>query len=373
MLVLRGSYSADDAVICSFMAPTHLELKDEGLEGWTHRGCFNSANQIREHALRGLQDLMDKHPSYEPVLTGHSLGGGTASVLSLLLKKDIPSLRTVVYNAPPVLSASLADAVTNQTSVVYGDDLVSRANLASFEKLRADLADFDWKSAALSDLQRSRLVTLAKDLDGRIRQRVSEHVSTVKGHVSAVKDQIGKVGDAVDETAQKFREAVEELKGSASSGDDGRGKAPPPPDAEKLQLDALQSVSKSLRSEPRKEAPPKPSLMARLKRMLGAVEEQTSKPGTAAEAQPATVDKPPVQKKKPSTAGKDAKILFHTAGTLVHIVPEAAPTGNPAVWDIGAEEDSAHLTGFILKPTLLQHHFASEALTCMGRILDAHG
>ena len=52
--------------------------------------------------------LLNMYKDYEMIVTGHSLGAGIASILTLLLHKKMPKVRGLVYSPPPCFSAPLA-------------------------------------------------------------------------------------------------------------------------------------------------------------------------------------------------------------------------------------------------------------------------
>lgn len=75
------------------------------------------------------------------MVTGHSLGAGTAVILSLKLKKDYPNIKCIAYSPPGgLISSSLADYTKSFVmSVVVGDDIVPRLSLRSVHNLKADI------------------------------------------------------------------------------------------------------------------------------------------------------------------------------------------------------------------------------------------
>uniref|UniRef100_A0A8C4ZJD1 sn-1-specific diacylglycerol lipase n=1 Tax=Gadus morhua TaxID=8049 RepID=A0A8C4ZJD1_GADMO len=77
-------------------------------------------------------------PEYKLVITGHSLGGGTASLLAVLLRHSFPNLQCYAFSPPGgLLSKALADYSKDfVVSVVLGKDLVPRLSIPNMEDLK---------------------------------------------------------------------------------------------------------------------------------------------------------------------------------------------------------------------------------------------
>uniref|UniRef100_A0A6Q2Z7A6 Diacylglycerol lipase-beta n=1 Tax=Esox lucius TaxID=8010 RepID=A0A6Q2Z7A6_ESOLU len=77
-------------------------------------------------------------PEYKLVITGHSLGAGTASLLAILLRSSFPTLRCYAFSPPGgLMSKALADYSRDfVVSVVLGKDLVPRLSYPNMEDLK---------------------------------------------------------------------------------------------------------------------------------------------------------------------------------------------------------------------------------------------
>ena len=56
--------------------------------------------KIKDHNLLGREFAKPEYRDYRLVVTGHSLGAGVASVLSVILKKDYPNLVCYAFSPP---------------------------------------------------------------------------------------------------------------------------------------------------------------------------------------------------------------------------------------------------------------------------------
>lgn len=75
------------------------------------------------------------------MVTGHSLGAGTALLLSLKLRKEYPSLKCIAYSPPgAMVSPALADHMRSFVMcVIVGDDIVPRLSIRAIHDLKADI------------------------------------------------------------------------------------------------------------------------------------------------------------------------------------------------------------------------------------------
>ncbi|ETE58256.1 Sn1-specific diacylglycerol lipase beta, partial [Ophiophagus hannah] len=88
-----------------------------------------------------LEDVLENglvHKEYKLVVAGHSLGGGIASILAIMLRNSFPNMRCYAFSPPGgLLSKSLAD-YTKQfiVSVVVGKDIIPRLSMLNLEDLK---------------------------------------------------------------------------------------------------------------------------------------------------------------------------------------------------------------------------------------------
>jgi sn1-specific diacylglycerol lipase len=75
------------------------------------------------------------------MVTGHSLGAGTAVLLALKLKEEYPNVRCIAYSPPGGLISQALVTYTKSfvMSVIVGDDIVPRLSLRSVHSLKADI------------------------------------------------------------------------------------------------------------------------------------------------------------------------------------------------------------------------------------------
>lgn len=147
VLTCRGTLGLDDVV--TDLTCEYGDVEVRGKTYKVHKGMLNSALLLlktrRAKVLMTIRDALQEHEGYGLVLCGHSLGGGVASILSILLSKPttrggfvtsntmfqdvyLPEGRPIhcyAYGSPACVCSKLRLETRGLiTSVVYGRDIV---------------------------------------------------------------------------------------------------------------------------------------------------------------------------------------------------------------------------------------------------------
>jgi sn1-specific diacylglycerol lipase len=151
VLSIRGTMSIEDAVLDLKLNQEDISatLRRYGVEchdeTYSHGGFMESALHILEHieSQCTLQRLLDEDSERKLVIVGHSLGGGLAALLTMILKARYHHTRGLCYAPPAVTIDQVAahDCRDYLTSVVYGDDCVSSLNYSALTHLRERVLD----------------------------------------------------------------------------------------------------------------------------------------------------------------------------------------------------------------------------------------
>lgn len=135
-VTIRGSGDAFDVVTdlcCGVQAKTG-----------THCGMERSAEYVVSRTTPTVRNLCIRYPDYNVLVVGHSLGGGTATLVtrSWLADPDIagpphsPRLHGFSFGPPCVVSKEISIQLQRHvTSVAYGSDNVSRISWGSASNL----------------------------------------------------------------------------------------------------------------------------------------------------------------------------------------------------------------------------------------------
>ncbi|NWH60900.1 DGLB lipase, partial [Geococcyx californianus] len=140
VVAVRGTLSFEDVLTDLSADCEDLTLEDVLENGFVHKGITQAANYIYRKLINDgiLNQAFTIAPEYKLVIVGHSLGGGTASVLAIMLRNSFPTLRCYAFSPPGgLLSKSLADHTKHFiVSVIVGKDLVARLSMPNMEDLK---------------------------------------------------------------------------------------------------------------------------------------------------------------------------------------------------------------------------------------------
>lgn len=134
VVAVRGTLSIPDVI--TDLAATTAPF----LDGYAHAGIAAAARSLEERLRVRLRDWMAAlglRASTPVLLTGHSLGGALAAMLTLLLDDEF-TVRCTAFGAPPVLCPALARRCMRQvTTIVLQDDIVPRLSMRAMRECAA--------------------------------------------------------------------------------------------------------------------------------------------------------------------------------------------------------------------------------------------
>eukprot|EP00035_Acanthoeca_spectabilis_P007920 m.146358 g.146358 ORF g.146358 m.146358 type:complete len:581 (+) comp14140_c0_seq3:403-2145(+) len=153
VFAIRGTACFDDA-LTDLLADTVPFLF--GTVG--HRGIVDAAHFALATQGSTVRQALERHPGYKLVVTGQSLGGGIALVLSMLIGQThpdlLPTLECHAFAPPPVISLTneIPDEIWDALTVyVHGRDCVPRLSIRSFSVLDACVRAVDEQPLTLPD------------------------------------------------------------------------------------------------------------------------------------------------------------------------------------------------------------------------------
>ncbi len=161
VISIRGTCSLQDVIVDLVCEPKELEPfewesvnggdSDRIKFGYVHSGFWAAANRLSELLEFNLESALAKYPEYSLVIVGHSYGGAVASLLCILWAASRTgthqqfvrrNLHSYSFGAPcSVCNEMSSDQYVQQrvTSVVLGNDFVSRLSLQSFMEMQETL------------------------------------------------------------------------------------------------------------------------------------------------------------------------------------------------------------------------------------------
>ncbi|XP_057965989.1 uncharacterized protein LOC131156374 isoform X2 [Malania oleifera] len=152
VLGIRGTHTIYD-LITDIVTSSDGEVTFEGYS--THFGTAEAARWFLSHEIATIRKCLDKHEGFRLRLVGHSLGGATASLLAIMLRKKSSKelgfspdiISAIGYATPPCVSRELAESCADYvTTVVMQDDIIPRLSVAALMRLRNEIVQTDWVS-----------------------------------------------------------------------------------------------------------------------------------------------------------------------------------------------------------------------------------
>lgn len=174
---IRGTSEAYDVL-------TDLNPHSEPFEGgFAHSGMLTAAQWLLQNEAETLRNVLHENPGFRLVLTGHSLGAGSAALLALILREscstdggnvseilNIPSdmITCWGFGSPPCVNQQLAMTSPFINNVVLQDDVVARVSPAALEDLRSEIAQTEWSQAFKDGSTQRQLVDMVQETTNRV-------------------------------------------------------------------------------------------------------------------------------------------------------------------------------------------------------------
>ncbi|KAF0710154.1 Aste57867_5605 [Aphanomyces stellatus] len=187
ILMIRGSKSVQDVLTDLQIANLQATSSTGPLDSFAHHGMAQAATWVKHQVHESLKEL--HRAGYRLMINGHSLGGGVAALLSVMLHDEFPDLECFAYAVPACANREIAEkCVPYVHSIVLRDDFVPRAKTHNIVKLSTDLKDFrdNWSHTVQEDLNavKSRVVSLWAP---RKREWAQQEAASKRGVIKAVK------------------------------------------------------------------------------------------------------------------------------------------------------------------------------------------
>ncbi|KAI3690098.1 hypothetical protein L2E82_48073 [Cichorium intybus] len=170
LLLIRGTHSIKDTLTAATGAVVpfhHSVLHDGGISnlilGYAHCGMVAAARWIAKLSIPFLLEALKENPGYEVKIVGHSLGGGTAALLTYILReqKDLSSISCITFAPAACMTWELAESGKHFiTTIINGSDLVPTFSTASIDDLRTEVTASSWLNDLRDQVEQTRVLNV---------------------------------------------------------------------------------------------------------------------------------------------------------------------------------------------------------------------
>ncbi|KAL0457450.1 UNVERIFIED_CONTAM: Sn1-specific diacylglycerol lipase beta [Sesamum latifolium] len=231
LLLIRGTHSIKDTLTAATGAVVpfhHSVLHDGGISnlvlGYAHCGMVAAARWIAKLSTPSLLKALEQNPDYEVKIVGHSLGGGTAALLTYILREQAEfSATTCVTFAPGMFC--LHDMGVGRIreklhyTIINGSDLVPTFSAASVDDLRSEVTASSWLNDLRDQVERNRVLNVIYRSATALGSRLPS-ISYAKARVAgagALLRPVSSSTQVVMKRAQDVAQAVVKTRSSISS------------------------------------------------------------------------------------------------------------------------------------------------------------
>ncbi|KAH0728703.1 hypothetical protein KY284_004568 [Solanum tuberosum] len=229
LLLIRGTHSIKDTLtaVTGAVVPFHHSVLDDGgisnlVLGYAHCGMVAAARWIAKLSMPFLVKVLEENPEYEIKVVGHSLGGGTAALLTYILReqKELSSSTCVTFAPAACMTWELAESGKHFiTTIINGSDLVPTFSTASIDVLRSEVTASSWVNDLRDQVERNRVLKVIYRSATALGSRLPS-IAVAKARVAgagALLRPVSSSTQVVMKRAQDVAQAVVKTRSSLSS------------------------------------------------------------------------------------------------------------------------------------------------------------
>ncbi|MEW5308838.1 MAG: hypothetical protein WDW38_000768 [Sanguina aurantia] len=171
VLCIRGTHSMKDlfTTLAGAAKPHHQVQQHRVILGYSHLGMLAAARWMMKQITPALREAMKSRAGWKLRIVGHSMGGGTAALLTMMLRETVPELalaRCYAIACPSCMTLELAQSCREYvTSVINSTDVVPTFSAAAVDALRQEVMDSSW----FAEFQRDLRASVVKAVQGGMR------------------------------------------------------------------------------------------------------------------------------------------------------------------------------------------------------------
>ncbi|KAJ9699669.1 hypothetical protein PVL29_005505 [Vitis rotundifolia] len=226
LLLIRGTHSIKDTLTAATGAVVpfhHSVLHDGGISnlvlGYAHCGMVAAARWMAKLSTPFLLKSLEEYPSFNVKIVGHSLGGGTAALLTYILReqKELSSTTCVTFAPAACMTWDLAESGRHFiTTVINGSDLVPTFSAVSVDDLRSEVTASSWLNDLRDQVQRTRVINVVYRSATALSSRLPS-IASARARVSGAGALLRPVSSSTQVVTQNVAEAVVRTRSSLSS------------------------------------------------------------------------------------------------------------------------------------------------------------
>ncbi|WVZ20305.1 hypothetical protein V8G54_007627 [Vigna mungo] len=251
LLLIRGTHSIKDTLTAATGAvvPFHHSVLNDGgiinlVLGYAHCGMVAAARWIAKLCTPTLLKALEEFPDFKVKIVGHSLGGGTAALLTYILREQKEfSSSTCVTFAPGIVNGFVTGLVLNSkhayfalesacmtwelaesgkhfiTTIINGSDLVPTFSTSSIDDLRSEVTASSWLNDLRDQVEHTKVLNVVYRSATALGSRLPS-ISSAKARVAgagAILWPVTSGTQVVMRRAQSVAEAVVRTRSSLSS------------------------------------------------------------------------------------------------------------------------------------------------------------
>ncbi|KAK9804709.1 hypothetical protein WJX72_001137 [[Myrmecia] bisecta] len=152
--------------------------------GYSHFGMLAAARWIMQQTVKQLREALAHNPGYSLRIIGHSLGGGTAAMLCMMLRDSSPdfaSTTCVAIACPACMTLELAKSCSGYvTTIINNADIIPTISPGSADALRREVEASAWFDALRADMRSSAVVRAVEATTSWTSSRVSSASQNIR-------------------------------------------------------------------------------------------------------------------------------------------------------------------------------------------------
>ena len=163
VLMIRGTHSVKDAFtsLTGASKPHHVVDGNGVTLGYSHFGMLAAARWLKGELKGVFEQALRDTPGYGPLIIGHSLGGGAAAMLTMMLREQggvFQDAHCLAIACPACMTMELAESCKGYvTSVVNGCDAIPMMSSGSADGLREEVMASEWYEEFHRDMRQYKL------------------------------------------------------------------------------------------------------------------------------------------------------------------------------------------------------------------------